>query len=260
MSARPLSILFVGETNIVHMIEHKGLDNFQLTRYTEYASIIGGVFESLGHSFTHIPCHLVHESFPRTAEGIARYDVVILSDVGSNTMLLHPEYLARTSNPLTLIRDYVRDGGGFAMIGGYLSFQGFDAKARYAGTAIEEVLPVTLRRHDDRAERPEGIELRLTAEGTRFFDGLPAQWPHIFGYNEVDAKPDATVLVRSADESPIIAVGEYGAGRAMAYTTDCVQDWASPELLEWTAYPALWDRLLHWAAGGARVASARLAQ
>ena len=41
MSKTSLSVLFVGETNIVHMIEHKGLDAFELTRYTEFATPVG---------------------------------------------------------------------------------------------------------------------------------------------------------------------------------------------------------------------------
>ena len=44
-------------------------------------------------------------------------------------------------NRLKLIREYVRGGGGLAMIGGYFSFQGINGGARYRGTAVEEVLP-----------------------------------------------------------------------------------------------------------------------
>ncbi|CAN5486070.1 glutamine amidotransferase [soil metagenome] len=244
MPSRPLSILFVGETNIVHMIEHKGLDNFQLTRYTEYASIIGAVFQAQGHSFTHVPCHLAHVEFPQDLESLSKFDVVIFSDIGSNTMLLHPDYLSRTTNSLLLTKQYVEAGGAFAMIGGYLSFQGFQATANYAGSHIEDILPVTMSRYDDRVEIPEGLNLTLESAGAEFFSALPTEWPHIFGYNRVEARPDARVLVTSDNGDPVIAIGEYGAGRTLAYTTDCVQDWASPELLEWEHYGAMWDALL----------------
>lgn len=248
---KTLSVLFVGETNIVHMIEHKGLDAMELTRYTEFATPVRKLFESLGHSFTHVACHIVHEQFPTDLASLQKFDVVILSDIGSNTMLLHPDYLHRTVNSLALIRDYVEAGGGFIMIGGYFSFTGFQAKARYKDTPIEEILPVTLQPYDDRVEIPEGIDLMIDGDLSHpIVDGLPRAWPHIFGYNRVTAKESATLLMQSPKGDPIIAVGEYGKGRAIAYTTDCAQDWASPELLGWDHYGRLWDQLLRWAGAG----------
>lgn len=250
MKKKSLSVLFVGETNIVHMIEHKGLDAFELTRYTEFATPVRKLFEAQGHRFTHVACHVVHEQFPASLETIREYDVVILSDIGSNTMLLHPDYLNRTVNSLKLVQQYVAAGGGFIMIGGYFSFTGFQAKARYKDTPIEELLPVTMQPYDDRVEIPEGVNLTLDPSVKHpIVDGLPREWPHIFGYNRLTAKEDATVLMKSERADPIIAVGSHGNGRAIAYATDCAQDWASPQLLGWEHYGTLWDRLLRWAAG-----------
>jgi uncharacterized membrane protein len=250
MSKESLSVLFVGETNIVHMIEHKGLDAFELTRYTEFATPVRKLFESLGHSFTHVACHIVHEQFPSDLETLKKFDVVILSDIGSNTMLLHPDYLHRTVNSLALIREYVAQGGGFIMIGGYFSFTGFQAKARYKDSPVEDLLPVTMQAYDDRVEIPEGIDLVLEETVDHpVVSGLPRQWPHIFGYNRLTPKDHATVLMKSLRGDPIIAVGEHGKGRAIAYATDCAQDWASPELLNWEKYGQLWDNQLRWVAG-----------
>ena len=247
MSKTSLSVLFVGETNIVHMIEHKGLDAMELTRYTEFYTPVKKLFEKLGHSFTHVACHIVHEQFPADLASLQQYDVVILSDIGSNTMLLHPDYLHRTVNSLALIRDYVAAGGGFVMIGGYFSFTGFQAKARFKDTPIEELLPVTMQPYDDRVEIPEGVDLVLEPSVAHpIVDGLPRQWPHIFGYNRVAAKEGASVLMKSPKGDPIVAAGEHGKGRAVAYTTDCAQDWASPELLSWDKYGQLWDQILRW--------------
>lgn len=251
MSKRSLSVLFVGETNIVYMTEHKGLDSFDLTRYTEFATPVRRLFEAQGHRFTHVACHVVHEQFPSDLETLRKHDVVILSDIGSNTMLLHPDYLSRTVNSLELIKRFVAEGGGFIMIGGYLSFTGFQAKARYKDTAIEEILPVTLQPYDDRVEIPEGIDLRLDPSVRHpIVDGLPPEWPHIFGYNRLTPKEGATVLMKSERGDPILAVGGFGKGRTIAYATDCAQDWASPQLLGWDHYGSLWDRLLTWCARG----------
>ncbi len=55
------------------------------------------------------------------------WDAIILSDIGANTLLLHPDTWLksrRTANRLTLLHDYVAGGGALMMIGGYYSFQG----------------------------------------------------------------------------------------------------------------------------------------
>ena len=41
-----------------------------------------------------------------------------------------------------MIGDYVRAGGGFAMIGGWMSFGGFHGKAQYAYSPLAKLLPV----------------------------------------------------------------------------------------------------------------------
>ena len=53
--------------------------------------------------------------------------MIILSDIGSNTLLLPPEVFLegkRVPNRLELLKEYVSQGGGLVMAGGYLSFQG----------------------------------------------------------------------------------------------------------------------------------------
>ena len=65
------------------------------------------------------------------------YDVVILSDVGANTLLLPPQVFElgqRAPNRLKLLREWVNGGGGLLMAGGYLSFQGSRPKANYHDT------------------------------------------------------------------------------------------------------------------------------
>ncbi|RAP74093.1 glutamine amidotransferase [Paenibacillus montanisoli] len=247
---KPLSILFVGESVVAHTIEFKGYDSFTSTRYHESAIVMRKVFEKEGHRFTHIPCHRVHLDFPTDLDSLSRYDVVLMSDVGSNTMLLHPEtarFSKRTVNTLKLIKEYVANGGGYGMIGGYMTFQGIEAKGKYKGTPIEEILPVTLLPYDDRVEIPEGADLRANPESHVILNGLPEAWPYILGYNRLIPKAGAEVLVANEDD-PIIAVGTYGKGRTLAYATDCAPHWAPPALCEWEHYSVLWDRLARWLA------------
>ena len=76
------------------------------------------------------------------------------------------------------------------MVGGYLTFQGIEGKGKWAGSAVEDVLPVTLQTGDDRVERPEGIEPRVV-EAHAIVGGLEETWPAVLGYNRVTARPDA---------------------------------------------------------------------
>ena len=119
---------------------------------------------------------------------IGKYDVVLLSDIGSNTMLLHPDtsrFCKRTVNTLKLIKEYVENGGGFGMIGGYMTFQGMEAKGKYKDTYIEEILPVNLLNYDDRTEVPEGADLKINPDSHVILNGLPEEWPYILGYNRL---------------------------------------------------------------------------
>jgi Xaa-Pro aminopeptidase len=84
-----LSILFVGESCIATLTEYKGLDQFSETNYNESAEIMRRLFMELGHNFTHIPCHMVSRKYPKTIEDLHQYDVILFSDVGSNTFLLN---------------------------------------------------------------------------------------------------------------------------------------------------------------------------
>ncbi len=65
---------------------------------------------------------------------------MILSDLGANTLLLHPDVWFKgepVPNRLRLLREWVAGGGGLMMIGGYYSFQGINAGARYHRTPVE---------------------------------------------------------------------------------------------------------------------------
>ena len=59
------------------------------------------------------------------------------------------------------LADWVRAGGGLMMAGGYLSFQGFQARANFARSPLADVLPVTMFDCDDRVESPQGAPVAL---------------------------------------------------------------------------------------------------
>ncbi|MEM8664221.1 MAG: glutamine amidotransferase, partial [Pseudomonadota bacterium] len=187
---------------------------------------------------------------PSSAEALSAYDVVILSDIGANTLLMPDKTFARSeisANRLSLIADYVRGGGGLLMVGGYLTFQGIEGKANYAGTAVDDVLPVALSRTDDRCERPEGVTPTVVAPDHSVMAGL-ADWPHFLGYNSAPARPDATVLAE-VDGDPFVAVRMVGAGRSAIFASDCGPHWGPPAFLAWPGYQRLWVNLCTFLAG-----------
>lgn len=245
---RQSRVLLVGESCTVHTIETKGYDMFHGVRYNELAEIMKELLEKEGFLVDHIPSHRVHMDFPVTIEGLNEYDAVILSDVGANTMLLHPDtarFCKRTVNKLSLIARFVEEGGGFAMIGGYMSFMGMDGRAKYRNTIIEKVLPVELLTYDDRVEVPEGAELYLEEEGKKILTKIPESLPYILGYNKLIPKKESRILVKYEGD-PIITVGHYGAGKTMAYATDCAPHWAPPGMYEWKYYGTMWRQLLEY--------------
>jgi uncharacterized membrane protein len=245
-------VLIAGESWFMHTIHQKGFDHFTTTAYGEGHQWLSAALKSDGFEVEHLPNHLANEHFPRTVDDLKHYDAILLSDIGSNTLLLHPDTFVKSialPNRLISLRDYVHGGGGLVMIGGYLTFQGIDAKARYAGTPVEEALPVTLLTHDDRVETPQGEEPSVTAPDHPIVAGLPGHWPALLGYNCLTAKPAATVLATVAND-PLLVAWSYGQGRAVAFASDCGPHWAPPAFVEWDGYARLWQQLVGWVAEG----------
>ena len=134
-----------------------------------------------GVAFTHMPGHLAAGEFPLDMTGLNRYDVVILSDLGANTPLLHPDTRLRGKtmpNRLRLLAEWVAAGGSLIMCGGYYSFAGMYGAAKYYRTVVEEVLPVTIHPFDDRAETPEGVQAEIVPPDHPIVAGLRRRGRH----------------------------------------------------------------------------------
>lgn len=240
-------ILLAGESWMSYTTHVKGFDSFYTSTYETGEQYIKAAFLAGGYEFTFMPNHLAPEEFPFTMEELKQYDLVILSDIGANTLLLPAPTFAKSQlmpNRCNLIRDYVMEGGALLMVGGYLTFSGVDAKGKWQDTAVQEVLPVQVLSTDDRMEHCEGVR-PVTVMNHGIFDGLEKEWPRVLGYNRTMAKPDAQVLATVCDD-PFIAIGEYGAGRSAAFTTDCAPHWAPPEFCEWKSYNRLFQNMAKW--------------
>ncbi|MBO1078304.1 glutamine amidotransferase [Roseomonas haemaphysalidis] len=250
-------VLLVGESWATSATHYKGFDQFGSVTFHLGAEPLVAALRDSPYALTYMPAHEAAEGFPFTAEGLAQYDVILLSDIGANTLLLPPEVWLRgkpVPNRLKLIRDWTAKGGGLAMIGGYFSFQGIDGKARWRRTPVEEALPVECLPCDDRIEVPDGFvpEIAEAHRNHPIFAGLDLPMPLLLGANEVVVKPGAEVLARLPAEEgghPLLVTGRHGEGRTLAWTSDIGPHWLPQPFVDWPGYKTLWRNTLGWLAG-----------
>ena len=161
------------------------------------------------------------------------------------------------------LRDYVRNGGAFAMLGGDQSF----GEGRYGETPLGEVLPVAVI--DGAGASEEELRPRLTPEGRRHpvtslapgeaaNDATWAALPPVPGINltrPLAAGSGAAVLLEAPSilvggrPAPVVAVREVGAGRTLAVTTDASWFWgflAAESGQGNRAYQRFWSSALRW--------------
>lgn len=240
-------VLIAGESWMSMTTHVKGFDTFYTSVYEEGVKWIREAIEKGGYAVDFLPNHLAPEKFPFSMDELRQYDAVILSDIGSNTLLLAPETFSQSikrPNRCKLIRDYVLEGGALLMVGGYMTFSGIDGKGRWGRTPVQEVLPVQLLDRDDRCEHPEGVKAEVVAEHDGIA-GLPQEWPELLGYNQTVLKPEASLAV-SIEGDPLVAFGSYGKGKSAVFTSDCAPHWAPPEFVNWEFYNQIWQSILDW--------------
>jgi uncharacterized membrane protein len=161
------------------------------------------------------------------------------TDIPADSLLLpHAVFVQghKRPNRLRSLASFVEQGGGLLMVGGYMSFSGFEGRARYALTPLVATLPVEISSYDDRIEEPEGIT-PVVVHDHPVLKGVPRAWPYFLGYNRFKAKA-GTQLILSVGEDPFLVVGQHGAGRVAAFASDCSPHWGSPEFLAWPYYSA----------------------
>jgi hypothetical protein len=70
--------------------------------------------------------------------------------------------------------------------------------------------------------------------------------PALRGYVATAPKPAGTIHLASPDDDPLLAVWQYGLGRAAAFTSDARPRWAA-EWMRWADFARFWGRLVRWA-------------
>lgn len=160
-------------------------------------------------------------------EELKNFDVVFFDDF-SHRAYFNPVYLER-------VKDFVRDGGGLAMLGGFRSFD----SGGYAESALKDVLPVELD-NKGRYQTQGTVRPVLTASGkvhpiTRLLpdpkanEEAWAKMPPLADLNQVRGARGETLLSASGDGaatgSPLLTIGRFGKGRSLALMTDDVWRW-----------------------------------
>ena len=195
--------------------------------------------------------------FPQKYDELKQFKVLILGTLESE---------AFSKAQTEFIRKFVAEGGGFMMLGGDRSF----GPGGYAGTPIEEVLPVLVGGMNIGQER-EPFQLTLTGAGRMHpvFAGIAdffavekvretGRVPDLLGCVRVlRAKPAAEVLAihprRRGEHGPLVAVaaGRFGSGRVLAATIDTTWIWYRPMkgLGRDSPYVRYWGQAMRWLAG-----------
>jgi uncharacterized membrane protein len=158
-------------------------------------------------------------------EELKNFDLVFLDDF-SHRAYFNPVYLDR-------VRDFVRDGGGLAMLGGVRSFD----SGGYGESALKEVLPVEL---DGKGsyQSTGGVRPVLTASGKahpitrllpdpRINEEAWTKMPALNGLNRVRGARGEVLLTAdgAAAGAPLLAIGRFGKGRTLALMSDDVWRW-----------------------------------
>ncbi len=189
---------------------------------------------------------------------LTSFDLVILQDFDYEPYQMAPY--------LPLIREYVGQGGGLAMIGGSLSFDG----GGYAETPLAAALPVRIRPSDPgSASIVEGefvpqpvtalmhhpiLDLSADAAQTRatFQRLAPLDGANrLLGVNErsVALLEHPSERIAGAGRMPVLAVGNFGKGRTLAFGTDTSWHWSMPTAGRGgdpATYDRFWDRVVRF--------------
>lgn len=160
-------------------------------------------------------------------EELKNFDVVVLDDF-SHRAYFNPVYLDK-------VRDFVRDGGGLAMLGGARAFD----SGGYAESALKDVLPVELDGKGN-YQTQGSVRATLTASGkahpiTRLLPdpkGNEEAWakmPPLTAFNQVRSAKGETLLSvgtnGSGPAAPLLTIGRFGKGRTLALMTDQAWRW-----------------------------------
>ena len=191
--------------------------------------------------------------FPKTREELFAYRGLVLGSIEAG---------AFSADQLRMIAEFVDvRGGGLLFLGGPRAF----AEGGYAGTPVEEVMPVTLGRA---AGTLSTLKIQPTRAGqahavTQLGDTEQAsadRWktmPALTTVNQIEGiKPGATTLLSATDERRrervVLAYERYGRGKSIAFPVQDSWLWQMDATIrvEDQTHENFWRQLLRWTVDG----------
>ncbi|MDI9491241.1 MAG: cytoplasmic protein [Clostridiaceae bacterium] len=244
-------VLICGESYFGYTIHIKGADTMETTGYHEQVGWLKDALINSGYEVSYLPNHEVVNGMPSTVEGLSEYDLIILSDVGANTLMM-PDRSFQESLPTpdrcNAIKEYVEHGGSLVLVGGFMSFTGIEGKARYGMTPIADILPVDLLTYDDRVEISSGIVPMIKNIDHPIFKNMSSNWKSYFiGYNKTIENITKGEVLATINGDPFIAVSEINKGKVVVFTSDCAPHWAPQSFLDSPEYRIIWKNIADWA-------------
>ena len=100
-------ILLVVESWISNATHFKGFDQFTSTTFHLGAEELISSINSSKFEIEYMTSHDAAKDFPSEIEQLQKYDSIIFSDVGSNTLLLHPDVWINGANQKLLKRKQI---------------------------------------------------------------------------------------------------------------------------------------------------------
>src|SRR3712207_1715393 len=100
-------VLLVGESWVSAATHYKGFDQFGSVTFHLGAEPLVEALKATQFALDYMPAHEAVEKFPFEMAGLDTYQAVILSDIGANSLLLHPDVWLRSRtvpNRLRLIK------------------------------------------------------------------------------------------------------------------------------------------------------------
>ncbi|MFH7835314.1 MAG: glutamine amidotransferase [Candidatus Aenigmatarchaeota archaeon] len=249
-----IKVIYSGDYDFASSTFLKGFSSYTSGYFVDASNYLRKALESDPNiTVKYISTPDANVYFPKTVEELKEYDVVILSDVPADTLLLlpgrYPPYKVPLGpNRLKSIETYVKEGGGLIMIGGWGAFTGLHGIAKYYDTPIEMTLPVNLLKYDDRVEVPEGFTPRIINGKHPIMVNIPWEKANfmLLGYNKTKIKKGATLLAEYNGD-PILAAWDYYDGRSLAFTSDCAPHWGG-NFIDWEYYTQFWIQAVKWIA------------
>ncbi len=233
-------------------IQQKGAEIFNYGRWLKDA------LESSGqHQVRSVPSWEFYKLAPGEYERILdEHDLIIFSDVEAKLFQLDPAFFDRSKfgrEPLTfpdrirLTIEAVHRGTAAMFLGGWQSFNGEIGKGGWGRTRLKEILPVECIDVEDLCETTEGFRMEAAVADHPVLTGLDlTTLPPILGYNIVKAREGCPVVARWTETGdPAVAVGEFGKGRVLAYTSDPAPHWAC-NFVYWEQYNQFWTNMCSW--------------